>query len=112
MSPIYFPFLPNLWVLVPATVALVALWVWAYRWTRSVTGARTRWLLTAARVVVTLLIVGCICHPIYREFQKTKQRSVVAVLIDASKSMSIPDMPRGRKVCVSSGRDQGNCCLK
>ena len=96
-SGIEFPFLPSPWVLVPATVGLVILWVWLYRWADPVTGRAARRGLTALRIAVTLLLLLCICHPILRKFQKSEQQSTVAVLLDASGSMSIPDMPKGKQ---------------
>lgn len=96
-SGIQFPFLPSLWILIPAAIGLVVLWAWVYRWADQVTGRGVRRWLTAIRIGVTLIVLFCICHPILRKFQKTEQQSTVAILLDASRSMSIPDMPRGKQ---------------
>ena len=92
-SSIEFPFLPSLWVLVPSLVGLVLLWWWVYRWARDVATPGARRWLSALRIAATLIVLFCICHPIYREYQKGERKSTVAVLFDASRSMSIPDMP-------------------
>jgi len=96
MPGLEFPFFPPPSILIPAAIALLALWWWVYRWTDQVTGSRARRWLTALRIVVTLLLLFCICHPIYREYHKMEQKSTVAILIDGSLSMGIPDLPGGK----------------
>jgi hypothetical protein len=52
--------------------------------------------LVALRLAAFLAIVGCMLRPTIVSSQKARQRATVIVLVDASESMTVADMPGGR----------------
>ncbi|MBM4080762.1 MAG: hypothetical protein FJ278_13745, partial [Planctomycetes bacterium] len=87
---VHFPHLPNLWLLVAASVLLAAIAILSYRGTRDRISPRARRLLSTARFAALVLLVLCLCDPIFPQFQARKAMGVVALLVDTSGSMRLP----------------------
>ncbi len=92
---LHFPYLPPLWIFIPGSAAIAALLVLLYLRSRPAPAARPRNLLTTLRMITVALILFCICHPIYRVFSSEKFQGLVAVVLDASASMALPDEAGG-----------------
>ena len=92
-----FPYIPSLWILIPGTVVFLGLLGWIYGRGAKGVRARERSLLLAIRVAVVLLLLFCILNPVYRFHKSMKHKSLVAILIDDSASMSLADMGSGQK---------------
>jgi len=99
-----FPYLPSLWILIPGAIALAALVAWLYR--RGAVGLQRRVPrpLLVLRMLAILLVLLCICDPVYRFHKSEKMKSVVALLVDDSASMAIRDVPDGRTRIESARR--------
>ncbi len=86
--------------LVLATVLLlgVLLVLWSYRWGRARTTPLATWVLVIARAAGLAILVICLLRPTLVLSTAVPQQNVVAILIDDSRSMGIPDQgdrPRG-----------------
>ncbi len=90
-----FPYLPPAWLLLAGGLFAAGYVWWCYRFTREVAEPAARRALIALRWLAIALIVLCLCHPLYRDYRQTKRKSVVAVVLDGSRSMSIPDEQDG-----------------
>lgn len=93
---IQFTYLPRWpWVVAGAALVLSLLW-WSYRRAKGKPGLPLRWLLVALRFVAIGAVVICLMDPQWVETIMHHPKSRVAVLLDASRSMSIRDVPNGR----------------
>lgn len=69
----------------------VALVVWSYRRGRGRASARTAWTLALLRTVGLAILLICLLRPTLVLSTAVPQQNVVAVLLDDSRSMGIPD---------------------
>jgi len=65
--------------------------IWSYRWGRAGTRAVTAWTLALLRATGLAIIVVCLIRPTLVLSTAVPQQNVVAILIDASRSMGIED---------------------
>ena len=72
-------------------VGVMILAVWTYRGVRGKGRLRDRLVLTAIRMVVLALVLFCLFRPTLIVRAAVPQQNVVAVLLDDSRSMQIPD---------------------
>ncbi len=89
-------------------VAAVAAAVWTYRGAASRGRLRDRMILAGLRVATLLLVLVCLFRPLLVVKAAVPQQNFLAVLIDDSRSMQIPDWgsaPRGAFVQQTFGRD-------
>jgi uncharacterized membrane protein len=83
---------PALWVFVLVIVpAVVGLAIWLYRREAGAAAPRSRIVLAILRAVLLLWIALLLCEPILFLERTRHRRSVVAVLVDQSRSMGIRD---------------------
>jgi uncharacterized membrane protein len=90
-SPVV-PFVP----LVLAVVALIGLTIWAVNRLRG-TSSIDRFLLTALRAAVFLLVGFCLLRPTLVLSRAVAQRNVLAVVLDDTRSMAIKDARDGSR---------------
>src|ERR1051326_1865369 len=88
---------PVLLVFATALV-LLAFTVWSYRKVRDAKVApKVFWTVAGLRIAAIVALLLLLLQPLIRNSRQITQRGVVAVLLDASDSMSIQDEPNGRK---------------
>ena len=86
----------SVWLLFFLGVAALLVFVLTYRLQRSVP-PRVRRLLTALRLAAVAILLFCLLQPFIRQYFSESQRNHVAILLDRSQSMTIPDEAgRGR----------------
>src|SRR5688572_2793474 len=78
-------------VAVVLAAALMAVAGFTYRTVRSKGRLRDRLALTALRMAALAVVLFCLCRPTLVVRAAVPQQNVVAVLLDDSKSMQIPD---------------------
>lgn len=83
------------WVLALATLAVLAALYWAWRGVGTEPRAGRRRLLVALRAVAGVLALLLLLEPGIELLATTKIRGRVAVLVDKSRSMSLPSEPGG-----------------
>jgi len=86
-------------LLVLATGILLLAWtIWSYRKVRDArVSARLFWTLAGLRILAIVALLLLLLQPLVRSSRQITQRSVVAVLLDGSESMSIEDGANNRK---------------
>jgi uncharacterized membrane protein len=89
--PIRFePAIPTL-LLIALAVAAGFAFAWSYRTTAAETGRRLSRVLLALRIAALVLIVLALLGPTWRKFVWAGERGVIALVLDDSESLSIPD---------------------
>jgi len=83
------------WVFWPVLVVAVAAAVWSYRRVPRTVGPRLRATLAALRATALALLVLALIEPVLAFTRTLSEPPVVAVLVDASRSMGIADGPGG-----------------
>jgi len=86
---------PHAWVLLVLIAVALSLVVWFYRKTSALVGRRLAVTLTVLRSVAVALLFLVLLEPILALSSTVSERPIVAVLIDASGSMSIRDGTAG-----------------
>jgi hypothetical protein len=90
---------PNAWILLVLFGVAAAVIAWFYRRTAVLVGHRLAVALTLLRLVAVAVLFVVLLEPILALSRSVSERPIVAVLIDASRSMSIADgaggAPRG-----------------
>jgi uncharacterized membrane protein len=84
------PAIPGL-ILVALAVGMGFAFAWSYRATASETGKRLSRVLLALRIAALALIVIALLGPTLRKYVWAGERGVIALLLDDSESLSIPD---------------------
>ena len=86
----------SVWLLFILGVAALLFFVLTYRIQLSVPPRVRRWL-TALRLAAVAILLFCLLQPFIRQYFSESQRNHVAILLDRSQSMTIPDeAERGR----------------
>lgn len=92
---------PHAWALLALLGVAAVLVVWFYRRVSALVGRRLGVALTVMRSAAVALLFIVLLEPILALSTVVSERPIVAVLIDASSSMAIPDgtagVPRGRE---------------
>jgi len=96
-NQIYFPYLASPVWLVGGAVLVIALVILLYLRARPIIPVNRRNALMTLRLFVVAIVLLCIANPIIRVFKTTKFQSLVAILLDTSRSMNIEDEKDGMK---------------
>ena len=83
-------------LVVVVAVAVMVLTIWAYRQKMRGTSGRWRWLALGLRLAAVILCLLAALRPSLLLEEKKKDPSVVPILIDSSKSMTIKDEAGGK----------------
>jgi len=94
-----FPYFPSPALFVAGSAVVVLLTIWLYAMVLRYPAPRVRRLLLVLRLAAIGILLFCLAHPIVRRYKSERVKKTVAVLIDRSESMSIPDVdPRGTRL--------------